>query len=137
MNTGYMDSLKAASDSSGKPNAILVVDDDMQVLKYVSRMLSSIGYESVLQANTCTEALELWRMHRDEITLLVSDFVMPEVTGDHLALRMLHEKPELKVLFISGNDPFTLDSAIPLNPGGNFLQKPFTLADIRKSVANL
>jgi DNA-binding NtrC family response regulator len=132
-----MDSLAAAPGLTGKPHAILVVDDDMQVLKYVSRMLTSLGYASVYQAADSKEALDVWSKHREEITLLVSDFVMPGVTGDHLALRMLHEKPELKVLFISGNDPFTLDSAISLIPGRNFLQKPFTVTDIGRSVAGL
>jgi two-component system cell cycle sensor histidine kinase/response regulator CckA len=132
-----MDSNAAAPSPDGKAHATLVVDDDTQVLRYVSRMLGSIGCECVYQAASSGEALDLWREHQAGIGLLVSDFVMPEVTGDHLALRLLRDKPELKVLFISGNDPFTLDSAIPLVPGRNFLQKPFTVSDIRKSVANL
>jgi len=54
-----------------------------------------------------------------------------------MATRMLEQKPALKILFISGNDPVTLDSVIPLQAGQNFLQKPFTLAQVRRSIQNL
>jgi DNA-binding NtrC family response regulator len=130
-----MDASRASPLPSGKAQAILVIDDDQQVLKHVSRMLTSIGFAPVFQAASISEALDLWTAHRATIDLVVSDFVMPEVTGDHLALRMMHERPDLKVLFISGNDPFSLDSAIPLQPGHNFLQKPFTISEIRNSLA--
>jgi YesN/AraC family two-component response regulator len=105
------------------------------VLKYVSRMLVSLGCGHVYQAASGDEAAVLWGLHRDEITLLVSDFVMPELTGDQLAVRFLSEKPDLRVLFISGNDPFSLDSEIPLHPGQNFLQKPFALSDLHRFVS--
>jgi DNA-binding NtrC family response regulator len=132
-----MDPSRASPLLNGKAQAILVIDDDQQVLKHVSRMLASIGFVCVFQAATISQALDLWSAHQREIDLVVSDFVMPEVTGDHLALRMIHEKPALKVLFISGNDPFSLDSAIPLRPGHNFLQKPFTIAEIRDSLSGM
>jgi len=132
-----MDESRASPLQSGEVQSILVIDDDLQVLKHVSRMLSSIGFTHVFQAGSISDALDIWAAHRREIELVVSDFVMPELTGDHLALRMIHEKSALKVLFISGNDPFTLDSAIPLQPGCNFLQKPFTIAQIRESLAGL
>src|ERR1041385_6291243 len=130
-----MDERGASPIQSGRAQAILVIDDDLQVLKHVTRMLTSMGFAHVFQAGSISQALDLWSAHRQEIDLLVSDFVMPELTGDHLALRMIHEKPDLKVLFISGNDPFSLDSAIPLRPGQNFLQKPFTISEIRSSLA--
>src|SRR3954463_11372919 len=105
-----MDESRVSPLQSGEVQSILVIDDDLQVLKHVSRMLSSIGFTHVFQAGSISDALDIWAAHRREIELVVSDFVMPELTGDHLALRMIHEKSALKVLFISGNDPFTLDS---------------------------
>ena len=131
-----MDSSGALSPQHEGAQAVLVVDDDTQVLRFVTRMLSSLGFSQVFQASSAREALEIWGVHRGEIQWVVSDFVMPEVTGDQMAVEMLRAKPELKVLFISGNDPNSLDSAIPLS-GGNFLQKPFTVSDIRRSMANL
>src|SRR5688572_13029749 len=92
-----------------KARAILVVDDDVQVLKWVCRMLVSIGCSRIFQASSTAEALEIWGQNSNEIGLLLSDFVMPELTGDFLALRLLSDKPALRVLFISGNDPNSLD----------------------------
>jgi two-component system, cell cycle sensor histidine kinase and response regulator CckA len=119
--------------------AILVVDDDPQVLKWVCKMLVAPGGErpKVLSALSAAEAYELWKVHQAEIDLLVSDFVMPGTTGDRLAVNLLREKPCLRVLFISGNDPNSLDSVIPLTPGRNFLQKPFTVSEIQRSIQNL
>lgn len=121
----------------GTPGAVLVVDDDAQVLKWVSRMLASIGRTSIHSASSPGEALEVWQEHRNSIEILVSDFIMPEMTGDRLAVKLLENNPHLKVLFISGNDPGSLESEIPLENGQNFLQKPFTVADIRRSIESL
>jgi len=120
-----------------KNDGILVVDDDVQVLKFVTRMLSSLGYGSVFQAASTEEAHHIWTDHHSSINLVISDFVMPQETGDVMALRMATQKLALKILLISGNDPLTLDSAIPLSPGLNFLQKPFTVAEMRRSIEAL
>ena len=132
-----MDIFRAFADQQARTQGILVVDDDLLVLKFVTRMLASLGYEQVYQAGSAQEAHAIWGMSRGEIGLVISDFIMPEQTGDRMALEMLKAKPELKVLLISGNDPATLDSAIPLRRGENFLQKPFTLMDMRRSVESL
>jgi len=63
--------------------------------------------------------------------------VMPEISGDRLALRLRNDKPHLNILLISGNEAESLQSAIPLEVGRNFLQKPFTIADIQKTVDRL
>jgi DNA-binding NtrC family response regulator len=120
-----------------RTQGILVVDDDIQILKFLTRMLSSLGFEQVYQAGSAHEAHQIWRTNHREISLVISDFVMPEKNGDRMVLEMLKEKPGLKVLLISGNDPVTLDSAIPLHSGHNFLQKPFTVIDMRRSVESL
>ncbi|HTG43942.1 MAG TPA: response regulator [Verrucomicrobiae bacterium] len=121
----------------GEFQAILIVDDDRHVLKFVAGMFQSLGYSNVFQAASPEEALAIWSNELERINLLVSDFVMPLLTGDQMATRMLEQKPALKILFISGNDPVTLDSVIPLQAGQNFLQKPFTLAQVRRSIQNL
>jgi len=132
-----MDSNAVFSLPIEKARAILVVDDDTQVLKFLTRMLGAKGYEPVYQASGPEEAIAIWHEHQRHIGLVVSDFVMPELTGDHLALRLRNDKPQLNVLFISGNEAESLQSAIPLEAGRNFLQKPFTVADIRKTVDRL
>jgi DNA-binding NtrC family response regulator len=132
-----MDTIRVVSGAPVTAHTILVVDDDVQVLKFLSRMLSSLGYRHVFQASSPEQAFEIWRTHQSQISLVISDFVMPVQTGDRMALDMQRQKPGLKILLISGNDPVTLDSAIPLQSGVNFLQKPFTVTEMRKSVENL
>lgn len=129
-----MDVNRAFSPENAR--AILVVDDDVQVLKGLCRMLFSIGCLRILPASSPSEAIEIWRENSECIDTVISDFVMPELTGDQLALRLRSDKPGLKVLFISGNDPGSLESAIPLESGENFLQKPFTVRDMKRYVEN-
>jgi len=114
-----------------------VIDDDTAVLRFMTKMLASMGYAPVHQASTPAQALQLWEHLSGEINLVISDFVMPELTGDRLALRLMNTKPGVKVLFVSGNDVEALDSVIPLRLGQNFLQKPFSMADVRKAVEYL
>jgi len=132
-----MEDIRDTSPERLKNHGILVVDDDVQVLKFVTRMLASLGYGSVFQAASTEEAHHIWTDHHSSINLVISDFVMPQETGDVMALQMATQKLALKILLISGNDPLTLDSAIPLSPGLNFLQKPFTLAEMRRSLEAL
>jgi YesN/AraC family two-component response regulator len=100
-------------------------------------MLGALGFRRVLHASSPEEALEVWTVHQDQISLVISDFVMPGLTGDLITLQMQKEKPTVRILIISGNDPGTLDSVIPLHRGVNFLQKPFNISDIRKSMEGL
>ena len=120
-----------------KASGILVVDDDLHVLKFVSKMLGSLGHREVYQAPSAEAAHTLFAANESAIGLVITDFVMPNETGDKMALRMQRKKAALKVLVISGNDPMTLDSDIPLEPGLNFLQKPFTVVELRKSIESL
>lgn len=119
------------------PKGILLVDDDDRVLKFVSRMLHSFGNEQVHLASSGKEALRIWESRRSRIWLVVSDFVMPGMTGDTMAIHMIQQQPQLRVLFISGNDPSSLNSKIELVHGRNFLQKPFSITDLRTVIQNL
>lgn len=123
--------------SGGIPRGILLVDDDERVLKYVAKMLHSFGQTEVYAASSAQQALRIWGTLSSKIWLVISDFVMPAVTGDAMVQQMLVERAELKVLFISGNDPHSLDSRIPLRAGRNFLQKPFTIIDLRQTIQGL
>lgn len=132
-----MDNLEAPFATAKGSCAILVVDDDVQVLNSLAGMMNSLGYRHVFRASSAEEALKIWSLHQSEIWLVVSDFIMPEQTGDRTVGAMLKEKPNLNFLFVSGNDPFTLDSEIPLCPGKNFLQKPFNVAEMRAFINTL
>jgi PAS domain S-box-containing protein len=100
---------------------ILVVDDEPQVLALTARILRQDGYLA-LEAGTCEEALSLAASHDPH--LLVTDWVMPGISGPALAGRVRELKPGIPVLFMSGYQA----GPVPEGDGpdrGSFIQKPF------------
>jgi two-component system, cell cycle sensor histidine kinase and response regulator CckA len=99
----------------------------------VSAILVRSGY-SVLAAASGGEALDVWRKHRGQIDLLLTDIMMPEgMTGRELAEKILADDPEMKVLFTSGYPMEVVGSE--LSKGGhNFLQKPYQPAALGRAV---
>ena len=125
-----VDSASPASSRRPEPgkahvNArVLVVDDEPTLRSVIRRSLMREGYE-VLVAEDGQRALELSRAHPQPIDLLITDVVMPGLTGLELARELLVERPGLRVLFISG---FTFEEAVPstdLAQGSAYLPKPF------------
>lgn len=114
---------------------ILLVDDDKDLREFLYQHLLHCGH-SVLQASSGTEAVERFRRN-PEIDLLLTDIVMPGLSGDQLAAQLIQKKPALPVLFISGNSPSHVHSVVPLDEGKNFLRKPFSLDNLEKAIATL
>jgi two-component system cell cycle sensor histidine kinase/response regulator CckA len=113
-----------ASDP-GRPT-ILLVEDEAAVRKLLAGVLSRRFH--VLQAENGLQALKVFERHRDGIVLLLTDIAMPELDGIGLAERVIREKPEMKVLFLSAyyrEDERTLRLA---EAGAAFLAKPFSPA---------
>ena len=111
---------------------VLVVDDDAAVLKSVSAMLVDGNYK-VLTASSGSAALQQSRDCKSDIHLLLSDFQMAEMNGVDLATQMSRDRPDLKVLLMSG---FT-DGMLVLNEGWHFLAKPFIPSQLRTLVSGL
>jgi CheY-like chemotaxis protein len=95
-------------------------------------MLLANGY-AVLDARHGRDALQVAARHRGTIDLLVTDVVMPEMGGRELAERLAAQRPELRVLFISG---YTSDEVLRKGVGteGAFVQKPFTSDVLLRSI---
>jgi YesN/AraC family two-component response regulator len=87
----------------------------------------------VLTAASGPEALQQSRDYKGEIDLLLSDFQMPGLSGVDLATKMTADRPNLKVLLMSG---FT-DGMLVLNEGWHFLAKPFISSQLKSLVAGL
>ena len=93
---------EAQAKVRGGTERILLVEDEFTVLELTQRLLESAGYR-VWKAASADEALELWRTQAAEVDLLLTDLVMPgTLTGRELALRLHQEKPQLKVILMSG-----------------------------------
>jgi len=102
---------------------ILVVEDNDPVRRLVCLVLRSSGY-LVLEAQDGQEALALSRQHKGTIHLLVADLGLPRLGGRELAVRMLADRVDLKVLFLSGsNDRIAVEEV-------QFLYKPFTVKEL-------
>ncbi|HEU6448312.1 MAG TPA: ATP-binding protein [Verrucomicrobiae bacterium] len=130
-------SRQAALSSMRSGNeTILLVEDDSAVSTSVQSILAHLGYH-VLGASNGVEALRLWKQHRLQIQLLLTDLVMPHgMSGRELAAKLLAEEPELKVIYTSGYATDFMNADFQLQDGVNFLQKPYSpqrLSEILRS----
>jgi two-component system cell cycle sensor histidine kinase/response regulator CckA len=112
---------------------VLLVEDEEAVRSFASRALGQRGYH-VLEAATGTEALELFAEHNRDVDLVVSDVVMPEMDGPTLMKRLRSERPDLKIIFISGYAEDSFRKNLPENEDFMFLQKPFDLKELAAAV---
>jgi len=115
---------------SGK--TILVVDDEPTIRKFVSAILSQSGYE-VIVAESAEEALQQSRAHQGTIHLLLSNIQMPGTTGIELSTKMSLERPDIRVLLMSGFS----SGMLVLNEGWHFLHKPFIPSQLRELVTGV
>jgi CheY-like chemotaxis protein len=119
--------------SSMGTETILVVEDEEALLKVALRALGAAGY-TVLTTADGREALLLSAQHAGHIHLLLTDVVMPHMSGTVLAQEVLKKRPTIKVMYMSG---YTDDSIVHhgvLDAGTRFLAKPFTSADLARKV---
>ena len=112
---------------------ILLAEDEPVVRDLVREILEQAGY-SVIAAVDGREALELSKAHAGGIDLVVTDVVMPGMSGRDLAERLWLSRPEAKVLYISGYTDLDVFDPGVLDPGSAFLQKPFTAAELAQRV---
>jgi two-component system, cell cycle sensor histidine kinase and response regulator CckA len=126
---------KIGIDAVGS-ETILIVDDEEGVREVATQYLSARGYH-VLAAESATKALELAAAHAGPIHVLVTDAVMPGMNGPALAKTLLGQRPETKVLFMSGysEDASLLEDA--RERGEAFLQKPFGLDSLAERLREL
>jgi len=108
---------------------VLLVEDEPSILKMTRMMLEREGYK-VLAAGTPGEAIRLANEHADEIHLLMTDVVMPEMNGRGLAKNILSLYPHLKCLFMSGYTANVIAHHGVLDEGVQFIQKPFAKQDL-------
>jgi two-component system cell cycle sensor histidine kinase/response regulator CckA len=119
---------------SASLETILVVDDEIQVLAFIAELLRGQGYgvESTWDPD---EGLRLARAHAGPLHLLLTDLVMPGMTGQELAREIHAIHPETKVLFMSAYDvEIARDYEVSLAPGEPFLTKPFSIAGLQQMV---
>ena len=123
------ESQENSANAATRSATILVVEDDADVRTFTSDSLQELGYE-VLQASDGEQALTLLGEHGAEIDLLLTDVVMPGMTGRELVTAARSRHPELKALYMSGYPGEVISNGGRLDEGVNLLSKPFTLQEL-------
>jgi CheY-like chemotaxis protein len=115
-------------DAAGS-ETILVVEDEATVRRLITTLLRARGY-SVLSAGEPLEALRLSAGHRGPVHLLLADMVMPQMTGRELYTRLASQRPETRVLYMSGYPQHG-------DPDLRFLQKPFSVRSLAEKLREI
>jgi CheY-like chemotaxis protein len=115
---------------------ILVVDDEPEIRKLVSAMVTQFGYTS-LTADSGEHALKQYKNHNAPIELLITDVVAPGMSGPMLADKLSAIQPDLKVLYISGYDNTHVVQKYVVEKGHALLPKPFTVDELKAKMGEL
>jgi two-component system cell cycle sensor histidine kinase/response regulator CckA len=121
----------SASRSGGQ--TILVVEDEESLRDVAREVLESSGYR-VLTASSGPEALSIMASHPEPVRLLLTDVVMPGMSGPELAERLRPERPEMSVLYMSGYAEEVVARHGTMRKGARLLTKPFSVAALAQSV---
>ena len=123
----------SAPQRSRAGESILLVEDDPPVRSMMRRTLEDAGY-GVLEAGGAAEALDILTRTAGKISLLLTDVVMPGISGRELATRVADLVPGIPVLFTSGYTDGEIERRGLLEPGAAFLQKPLTPVALVRAV---
>ena len=112
---------------------LLLVEDEKAVRASAREFLELSGY-TVLEAGNGEEGLRVARDYAGHIDLLITDVVMPHMGGPKLAEQLAAERPQMKVLFLSGYAASTISQHGAMDLSARFLQKPFTLKSLAGTI---
>jgi PAS domain S-box-containing protein len=114
---------------------VLLIDDEDGVRDVAEQMFGAFGLKTLTAANG-VEGLELFQLHQDKIALVLLDLTMPRMNGEETLRHLRVLAPQLPVILMSGYN----ESAVPqlaTDPRVSFLQKPFSLAALRKQISQM
>jgi PAS domain S-box-containing protein len=141
----YLPRVAGEPEDSGKPEAgpamggketVLVVEDQAEVRKYAAAALRVHGYR-VIQAGSAEEALEICEREHGRIGLLLTDVVMPNLSGKELERQVAERWPAIKVLFMSGYSEDAIVQHGGMETGTKLIQKPFSPGELAHKVVEM
>lgn len=115
---------------------ILAVDDETDVLRLLQRILTEEGYE-VVSAKSGDAAIQAFKSMEHPPDLLLTDVVMPGMSGPMLCDQLRALCPDLKVLFISGYDDRHVVRRYVVEQGFHLITKPFTMKSLRQAIESV
>ena len=125
-----------ASEVPSVPGTILVVEDETEVRQFIGRALRNKGYR-VLLARDGNEALRICAENKGKIGLILTDMIMPGMSGPALVESLSRLNPGMKVLYMSGYAVDVVASDRGLDPGIPFIQKPFTSVNLTARIRGI
>jgi len=121
------------SPSAGKGETVLVVEDDEHVRAMCARFMKRAGYNA-LQAKSGDDVLFIMDAFEGEVDLLITDVVLPGMSGREVARRLQERFPSMAVLFMSGHSREAVLEYGVLSADARFIEKPFTVDDLLRRV---
>ncbi len=115
---------------------ILLAEDDHAISRMIKSYLEPLGYKMLLAENG-QEALMLSRSHNGKIDLLLTDVIMPQMDGQELANAIQQERPDIKIIFMSGYTDDVIAHHGVLDPDVNFIQKPITPSKLAQALEDV
>src|SRR5208282_1309384 len=142
----YLPRVGQAEDRTASPHTpvelpmgtetVLLTEDEQDVREIAREFLESGGYQ-VIEAKDGNEAILLAAQHRGKIQLLITDMVMPGMTGQELAIRLQSEHPCLCVIFMSGYSEHAATEMANADPSVRLLTKPFSRAALLRTAGEI
>jgi CheY-like chemotaxis protein len=126
---------RSANPTKAEPSRILIVDDELSVREFVSRVLHDAGYATAIAVDA--EGAMQIASSSGPFTLLLTDIIMPRMNGDELAIRLRQSEPALRVLYLTGYCNQLFVEKIALREGEAFLDKPCTVKGLLEAVSLL
>ena len=112
---------------------VLLVEDEDAVREVIRKMLAAAGY-TVLTATNGMEALDVCERHQDEIALVLTDVVMPQMSGRAFGRQVNDRFPRLKVMYMTGYTDTAISHHDVFTPGTKVISKPFTATDLTRRI---
>jgi two-component system cell cycle sensor histidine kinase/response regulator CckA len=119
-----------------KGGTILMVDDEPLILQYCQEMIKSLGF-SVIAVQEAEKAIQIYRIHHQDIDIAILDMIMPKTNGLQLFGALQAINPKIKTIITTG---YALDSRISeiiINNSHQYLKKPYTREQLANCIANL
>jgi two-component system cell cycle sensor histidine kinase/response regulator CckA len=127
------ESVSSPDNTNNVSPTVLVVDDEPDVLRLIQSILSEEGYE-VITAKSADAAIKAWEKLDRKPDLVLTDVVMPGMSGPMMIDHLLQSEPELRVLFMSGYDERQVVQRYVVERGYRLISKPFTVKSLRSAI---
>jgi two-component system, cell cycle sensor histidine kinase and response regulator CckA len=119
---------------SGGGETILLVEDEVALREMARTILTGFNYR-IITAGCGPEAIEVWEKHKDEISMLFTDIVMPKgLSGIDIGEKFHQEKPSLRILYTSGYQLDAIPRSMKIRETGTFIPKPYIPSDLAKVI---